>query len=314
MAASIATLPALVTPGDLADELQSFIRHLRAQNVSPNTVYAYVGAVVSLGDYLRDNGHPTDVRAIERQHIELWQEALLAKYKPATAHQRYRGAQRFFHWYQSVDDSETFRSPMLKLRPPKLDEYLPTVLTIDQLKALLVETAGRTFEDRRDAALLRMFFDTGARRAEIAGLRWSAEERDIDLATGQVRLFGKGRQRYAQLSPKTIEALEAYLRLRRTHPHADEPWVWLGRKGRLTDSGIAQTIRDLGMRAGIEGLHPHILRHSWRHHAASAGMSREDMMALGGWRSDAMLRRYASSTANARALESAQRIALGDKL
>ena len=43
-------------------------------------------------------------------------------------------------------------------------------------------------------------------------------------------------------------------------------------------------------------------------------MSREDMMALGGWRSDAMLRRYASSTANARALESAQKIALGDKL
>jgi len=74
MAASIPTVPALVTPGDLADELQSFVRHLRAQNVSPNTVYAYVGAVVSLGYFLRDNDYPTDVRAIERCHIELWQE------------------------------------------------------------------------------------------------------------------------------------------------------------------------------------------------------------------------------------------------
>jgi site-specific recombinase XerD len=315
MAASIPTIPSLVTDGDLADELQSFVRHLKAQNVSPNTIYAYAGAVVSLGDYLRENGYPTDVRDIKREHIERWQEALLAKYKPATAHQRYRGAQRFFHWYQSVDDSETFRSPMAKLRPPKLEEYLPTVLTIEQLRALLAETSGRTFEDRRDAALLRMFFDTGARRAEIADLRWSTEDRDVDLATGQVRLFGKNRrERMAQLSPKTIEALEAYIRLRRTHPQAEVPWLWLGRKGRLTDSGIAQTIRDLGMRAGIPGLHPHVLRHSWRHHAASAGMSREDMMALGGWRSDAMLRRYASSTANARALESAQKIALGDKL
>lgn len=315
MAATIPTIPALVTTGDLGDELQSFVRHLRAQNVSPNTVYAYAGAVVSLGDYLTANDLPTDVRAIERRHIELWQESLLAKYKPATAHQRYRGAQRFFHWYQAIDDTETFRSPMAKLRPPKLDEYLPTVLTIDQLRALVAETSGRTFEDRRDAALLRLFFDTGARRAEVAGLRWSAEDRDVDLATGQVRLFGKGRrERYAQLSPKTIEAIEAYIRSRRTHPHADEPWLWLGRKGRLTDSGIAQTIRDLGMRAGIDGLHPHVLRHSWRHHAASAGMSREDMMALGGWRSDAMLRRYASSTANARALESARTIKLGDKL
>jgi site-specific recombinase XerD len=315
MAASIPTIPTLVTEGDLGDELQSFVRHLRAQNVSPNTVYAYAGAVVSLGEYMKANGLPTDVRAIERQHIERWQESLLSQYKPATAHQRYRGAQRFFHWYQAVDDSETFRSPMTKLRPPKLDEYLPTVLTIEQLRALLAETSGRTFEDRRDAALLRIFYDTGARRAEIADLRWSADERDVDLATGQVRLFGKNRrERMAQLSPKTIEAFEVYIRLRRTHPHADLPWVWIGRRGRLTDSGIAQSIRDLGMRAGIEGLHPHVLRHSWRHHAASAGMSREDMMALGGWRSDAMLRRYASSTANARALEAAQKIALGDKL
>jgi site-specific recombinase XerD len=315
MAANLPSIPTLVTPGDLADEMQSFVRHLRAQNVSPNTVYAYAGAVVSLGEYLVQNDLPTDIRAIERQHIERWQESLLSKYKPATAHQRYRGAQRFFHWYQSIDDAETFRSPMAKLRPPKLDEYMPTVLTIDELRSLLAVTSGKSFEDRRDAALLRIFFDTGARRAEVANLKWSADERDVDLATGQIRLFGKGRrERYTQLSPKTIEALEAYIRARRSHPRADEPWLWLGRKGRLTDSGIAQAIRDIGMRAGIPGLHPHVLRHSWRHHAASAGMSREDMMALGGWRSDAMLRRYASSTANARALEAARDIALGDKL
>jgi site-specific recombinase XerD len=315
MASTLPAIPTLVTSGDLGDELQSFVRHLRAQNVSPNTVYAYAGAVVSLGQFLLEHDYPTDVRAIERQHIELWQEALLATYKPATAHQRYRGAQRFFHWFEAIDDTETFRSPMAKLKPPKLDEYMPTVLSIEQLRALLAATSGKSFEDRRDAALLRLFFETGARRAEVAGLRWSAEDRDIDLSTGNVRLFGKGRrERLARLGPKTLEAIEQYLRARRLHPHADVPWLWLGRKGRLTDSGIAQAIRDLGMRAGIPNLHPHVLRHSWRHHAASEGMSREDMMALGGWRSDAMLRRYASSTANARALESAQKIALGDKL
>ena len=162
MAANIPTIPTLVTPGDLADELQSFIRHLRAQNVSPNTVYAYVGAVVSLRASIscETATRPTS-GASSASTSSVGRSRCSPKYKPATAHQRYRGAQRFFHWYQSVDDSETFRSPMAKLRPPKLDEYLPTVLTIDQLKALLVGTAGRTFEDRRDAALLRMFFDTG---------------------------------------------------------------------------------------------------------------------------------------------------------
>src|SRR6188474_2829413 len=96
MAATIPTIPALVTEGDLADELHSFVRHLRAQNVSPNTIYAYAGAVVSLGQYLTANELPTNVRDIKREHIERWQESLLATYKPATAQQRYRGAQRFF--------------------------------------------------------------------------------------------------------------------------------------------------------------------------------------------------------------------------
>lgn len=317
MAPTVPSVAVLITAGDLGDELGSFGRYLRAQNISPATVYAYSGAVVSLGHFLTEHGYPTDVREIRREHVEEWITGLLATYKPATAHQRYRGAQRFFHWYQSLDDADTFRSPMAKMKPPRLPEYLPVVLTLDQLRALLAACSGRTFEDHRDEALIRIFFDTGARRAEVAALRWSADpaDRDIDLNTGQVRLFGKGRrERYAFLSPTTIEALERYVRARKAHPHSALPYLWLGRKGQLTDSGIAQTVRDIGMRAGIPTLHPHVLRHSWRHHAASQGMSREDMMQLGGWRSDAMLRRYASSTANARALESARTISLGDKL
>lgn len=69
--------------------------HLRAQNVSPNTIYAYAGAVASLGNFLHEHDYATDVGAIERKHIEEWQYALLDKYKPATAHQRFRGSQRF---------------------------------------------------------------------------------------------------------------------------------------------------------------------------------------------------------------------------
>ncbi len=109
-------------------------------------------------------------------------------------------------------------------------------------------------------------------------------------------------------------ALEAYLRVRRGHEHASEPWLWLGLRGRLTDSGVGQLVRARGQKAGIAGLHPHELRHAWRHHLEMGGADRETLMALGGWDSDRMLLRYASTTANARALAKAREIALGDKL
>jgi len=317
MATTLPSSSSIVTLGDLGDELGAFVRHLRAGNISPATIYAYSGAVVSLGRFLTEHEYPTDMRAIRREHVEEWINGLLETYKAATAHQRFRGAQRFFHWYAAMDDTETFRSPMAKMRPPRLPEYQPEVLTLEQIRKLLAVCSGKSFEDRRDELLIRIFFDTGARRGEVAELRWHPTDhadRDIDLPTGRVRLFGKGRrERYAFLSDTTLDALDRYLRARRLHPHSESEWLWLGRKGRLTDSGIGQALHDLGLRAGVP-VHPHTLRHSWRHHVASKGMSREDMMTLGGWRSDAMLRRYASTTANARALDAARAISLGNDL
>lgn len=326
MAATLPTIPAVVTPGDLADDYIAFVDHLRAANVSPNTVYAYAGAVASLAQFLVEHDLPTDTKAIERRHMEQWQIALFNKgYKDTTVHQRYRGAQRFFAWFETVmdevrqKDEPEYRSPMAKMSPPRLGLFQPRVLSIDDLKRVLGSVEGRSFENRRDTALIRVFFDTGARRAEIANLMWSRDpsgQRDIDLAAKTVYIqFGKGnKDRYVHLSAKTVDALRIYERLRREHPHRDLPWFWLGRKGRLTDSGIAQMIRDAGMRAGIPDLHPHDLRHAWRHHADMAGTSREDLMALGGWSSDAMLRRYASTEANQRALTRARELNIGDKL
>ena len=53
------------------------------------------------------------------------------------------------------------------------------------------------FESRRDAALIRVFIDTGARLAEIAGLRYDENDpvsNDVDLDQGIVRVLGKGRR------------------------------------------------------------------------------------------------------------------------
>ncbi|MGO9179628.1 MAG: hypothetical protein ACLQHS_10250 [Candidatus Limnocylindrales bacterium] len=102
--------------------------------------------------------------------------------------------------------------------------------------------------------------------------------------------------------------------MRRRHQRADLPWLWLGKKGKLTDSGIAQAIRTHGEQASIEGLHPHAFQHSWRHYADKAGLSETYLMTLGGWKSSAMLRRHASTGKTERALDGAKRAAVGDTL
>jgi hypothetical protein len=76
--------PELVTPGDLGDELASFVRAVRATNVSP----AYGGAVRRFGRWLMEHDHPTTVAEIEPRHIKARIGQLLERNKPATADNR----------------------------------------------------------------------------------------------------------------------------------------------------------------------------------------------------------------------------------
>jgi site-specific recombinase XerD len=181
-----------------------------------------------------------------------------------------------------------------------------------ELKRLLATCDGPSFGDRRDQAILRLFIDTGARRAEIAGLRWTPDDdttNDLDLEQGILRVLGKGRrERPVQLGTRAVKALDRYLRAREKHLNASMPWLWLGRHGRLTDSGIAQLVRERGKQAGLgDNLHPHTLRHSYARTMLASGMQETELMKIAGWRSWKMLERYAASTAPERALATAKR-------
>ncbi len=104
-------------------------------------------------------------------------------------------------------------------------------------------------------ALVRTFLATGARLSEVASLRWTPDDpatSDLDLDAGLMRVMGRGRrERIAHLGARAIRAIDRYLRLRARHPRAAPPWLWLGGRGHMTDSGIAQALGRRGTAAGV---------------------------------------------------------------
>jgi site-specific recombinase XerD len=300
---------------ELDAAIESYRRNRRTVLAEQTLDRVYVPRLRQLAAWLNAQGMPTDVGSVRREHLEAYIEHLQtdapgrggAGQKSATVSITYRTMRTFFRWL--VAEEEIARSPMERMQAPAVVEEPPLVLTADQLAKLYKVCGGRGFEDRRDLALVRLLADSGMRRGEVAAL--TVDDLHLD-GDGLILLRGdtskSRRGRVVPLSREAVGSLDRYLRVRHSHPHAGLPWLWLGKRGRLTDSGILQIVERRGRQAGIPGLHPHRFRHTFAHAMLVGGMTEGAVAALAGWKDRAMLARYGRSAAVERAVAEFRRL------
>ena len=159
------------------------------------------------------------------------------------------------------------------LKPPGTKRSVPRGVATDQVAALLAVCDPATAIGARDRALVLMLVRLGLRAGEASRLMLH----DIDWASGQVTVTGKGREHVLPLPADVGQALEAWLRLR---PPALDRAVFVrvrAPRQMMTVSGTSGVIARLSGLAGIDPIYAHRLRHT-------AAM---DVLAAGGTLSEA---------------------------
>lgn len=218
-----------------------------------------------------------------------------------------RSLQAFFGWHAA---EESVPNPFDRVKVPgprRLGDDPPPVLALEQLAELLRSCeAGRSYRDRRDAAILRLFACTGCRLAEIANLRLA----DVDLPAREITVTGKAaKTRTVRIDHKAALAVDRYLRARAKHPAAELAALWIGERRRvgMTPDGVYHMVQRRGAALGLR-IHPHLFRHTFAHRWLDAGGTEGDLMQLAGWDSPQMLRLYGASARGARARRAYDRI------
>ena len=170
----------------------------------------------------------------------------------------------FFGWY--VEDGNRSDNPCDGVDFPKLGRYLPEVLSLEEVTAILESVVPEGWQRCRDRAILEVLYGCGLRVSEAVGLRVS----DVFFEEGFVRVIGKGdKQRLVPLGEMAAEAVKRYLDLR----PFDTDTLFVSKSGRpLSRITVFNLVKTQAMAAGIhKEISPHTFRHSFATHLVENG-------------------------------------------
>ena len=248
----------------IAEDYRNYLRIERG--MSPNTVASYSRDVEGLlGAYEGYRAADIGTAEIERYLSERIEKGL-AKRSQARMLSSFRS---FFNW--CVEEGEVKENPCDRIDAPKLGKYLPAVLSVEEVDAILSSVDTKTATGLRSRAILEVLYGCGLRVSECTGLRIS----HVHLDEGYVDVVGKGnKQRIVPLGEMAAEAIRNYLPVR-PEPAARpfEDILFLNRAGRpLSRVSVFNLVKEQAMAAGIhKEISPHTFRHSFATHLIEGG-------------------------------------------
>jgi integrase/recombinase XerD len=171
-----------------------------------------------------------------------------------------------------ISDGILTRNPFQDIQTPRIEQKLPSVLTLDEVDALINAPDTVTPIGMRDRTLLEVLYATGLRVSELVSLKMS----NVNLEAGFVVLIGKGsKERVVPLGEEAVSWLKRYIKESRPELLSGKinSYIFINRSGdSLSRQGFWKVIKKHCLNAGIvKKVSPHILRHSFATHILEGG-------------------------------------------
>lgn len=254
--------------------LNGFIAFLSLEkSLSSHSIDAYRRDVERMGNYMVDNLALASPTKIESAHIEQYLHLLNDLGISRRSQARMLSGIRSFFQFMIIEDMIK-SDPTELIESPKLDQYLPEVLSYEEIRKMIDSVDLSHPQGTRNVAILETLYACGLRVSELTTLQLSHVYRDLQM----VRVIGKNnKERLVPIGESALHKIQLYLegdrnRMIQIAPDAADI-LFLNRRGKgLSRVMVFNIVRDMAAAAGItKTISPHSLRHSFATHLVEGG-------------------------------------------
>lgn len=247
------------------------------RRMAAGTVQNYIGDLRDFADWLARQ-QVTTLDEVTAREVREWQMEHMDRGEAAgTVKRRLSSLSSWFRFLRRRGFLEA--DIMAKVSAPKQPKRLPVFFKESETERLYSEGLFATdFMGQRDKLMLRMLYETGMRRSELAGLKVSS----VDFSSMTIKVLGKrNKERLIPIENELAHNIKDYLALKEQEMGENE-WLFVGRKGRqITPADVYQTVRKyMTALSNADRISPHVFRHSFATHILNEGGSIEAIREL----------------------------------
>ncbi len=283
------------------EQLERFVIHLQSRDRARRTITGYRRDLEHFAEWFtQTNGRPPTPATVTPLDVREYRQYLLRHYRPASVNRRLAALRSFFTWAlgQGIAPSDPTSHIHWAHKSPRAPRWLTRPQTYALLRAVqearqVAEVKGNlpsARKARRDRAIICLMLFAGLRISEVCELR--VDDVEINERSGKVvvRLGKGGKYREVPLNADARRAVREWLEVR---PATAGERLFVGQHGQpLGDTGVRGAVEKYASRAGLEGVTPHTLRHTFGKNLVDAGVSLDRVAALLGHESLETTRLY----------------------
>jgi len=288
---------------DLLADFRTFLDVER--NVSEHTRTAYLTDLAEYTRFLSSGENRSAYKTVidaRMETIRTYMAFLYGRKLKKVSINRKVSSLRVFYKFL-VREGVVKHNPAQDVQSPKIEKYMPTFLSVDEAFELLNASKDMSsLSGLRDHAMLELFYSSGLRLAELAGLNTE----DVNFDAALVKLRGKGKkERIVPVGMPALAAIRGYLSATETlrKEHSADPMsgaLFLNARGaRITTRSIARMVDAATVKSGIgRKISPHALRHSFATHLLAAGADLRSIQEMLGHESLSTTQKYTAVDIN----------------